>query len=191
MKNYSISNKIFARLEYIKVVILGSIFGISAVVRYLRNPNPIITCRLLRKFGATIGDKTTFKRTIIIDNAFEDANSTGDFSHIQIGSNCYIGDMVYMDLSNKIIIENNVVVSGKVNFITHADCNRSPILNNLYPRKTNPITLKEGCWIGFGAIILDKVTVGNNSIVGAESLVNGDIESNSIYLGIPAKKYSK
>ena len=52
-------------------------FGISFLVRYLRNPNPRLTVRLLRAFGARVGNRTTFKRSLILDNTYEDENSTG------------------------------------------------------------------------------------------------------------------
>ena len=37
------------------------------------------------------------------DNTYEDKNSKGDFSYLNVGNNCYIGDCVYFDLSNKML----------------------------------------------------------------------------------------
>jgi len=71
---------------------MGKTFGISYIVRYLRNPDPLISVKLLRAFGARIGERTTVKRTIYLDNVYRDKNSTGDFSHLKIGENCYVGD---------------------------------------------------------------------------------------------------
>ena len=169
-------------------LLLGKLFGISYIVKYLRNPDPLISVHLLRVFGAKIGKATNIKRTIFLDNVYEDENSTGNLSHLTIGNNCYIGDCVYIDLANEVIIGNNVVISGNVSFITHADCNRSKYLNEIFPRTCDKIIAQDGAWIGFGATILNGVTIGKNSLVAAKSLVKEDVQEYSMYAGIPAKK---
>lgn len=158
------------------------------MVRYLRNPNPLVTPRILRAFGATVGEKTTIKRSIYIDNTYEDQNSAGDFRYITIGSNCYIGDCVYFDLANQIILGNNVIISGKVSIITHADCNRSTYLAEEFPRICQPVVIEDGAWIGFAATILSGVTIGKQSVVAASSLVRDNIESRKLFAGIPARE---
>ena len=52
---------------------------------------------------------------------------------------------------------------------------------------TRPVLLKKNSWIGAGAIILPGVTVGENSIVGAGSVVTKDVPDNTIVVGNPAK----
>lgn len=182
----NVANRVLSLIEFILMYFLGKLIGISIVVRYLRNPNPLTTVSILRCFGAKIGAGTTIKRTIYIDNSYEDENSAGDFSHIKIGNNCYIGDCVYFDLADEIIIENNVVVSGHVSFITHADCHRSKFLEQIFPRICKPIKVSDGAWIGFGSTMLAGVTIGHNSVVAAESLVRCDTEPKTIYAGSPA-----
>ena len=105
------------------LILLGRIRGVSWVVRYLRNPDPRVTVPLLTSFGAVVGPGTVIKGSLFIDNAYTDANSTNDFSHLRIGGNCYIGDAVHFDLANVIDISDNVVISGQVAILTHADCN--------------------------------------------------------------------
>ncbi|MDJ0674817.1 MAG: acyltransferase [Calothrix sp. MO_167.B42] len=184
-------NRLLAFVEFWIVYSLGKVFGISLIVRYLRNPNPQITVKLLRKFGATIGEKTTIKRSLLIDNAYEDEHSAGNFRYLEIGENCYIGDSVYFDLANKITLENNVVISGQVSFITHADCNRSKFLTQKFPRKCQLISVNNGAWICVRATILPGVTVGENSVVAANSLVKEDLKSFTVYAGLPAKNIKK
>jgi acetyltransferase-like isoleucine patch superfamily enzyme len=175
-------------VQFMVVYSAARIFGISFLVKYLRNPNPKLTVRLLRSFGAKVGNGTTFKRSLFIDNAYEDENSTGDFSHIKIGDNCYIGDCAYFDLSNEICIEDNVVIAGRVSIITHADCNRSEYLASFFPRQSQQVRLCDGAWIGFQVSIHLGVTVGHHSVIAANSLVRGNVEPKTVYAGIPAKK---
>jgi acetyltransferase-like isoleucine patch superfamily enzyme len=181
-------SKLLGLIEFLFIFVMGKSMGISLVVRYLRNPNPYTTVRLLRSFGATIGARTTFKRSLFIDNTYEDEHSAGDFKYLKVGHNCYIGDSVYFDLSNEILIKDNVVVSGQVSFVTHADCNRSKYLSQKFPRRCEPVTIESGAWLGFGATILSGVIIGKDSVVGAKSLVKENVQSATIYSGVPARK---
>lgn len=179
-------HKLYAAFEFRRVYCAGKLFGITSVVAYLRNPEPIITVRLLRAFGATVGMQTTFKRGVIIDNAFEDQASTGDFSNLVVGNDCYIGDDVYFDLSNKVVIEDTAVISGRVSFITHSDCNRSVFLNAAFPRRCAPVKVGRGAWLGFGSTLLAGSDVGENTLLASSALLNTSADSHCIYAGIPA-----
>jgi acetyltransferase-like isoleucine patch superfamily enzyme len=184
----SIILRFFRAIEYLIIFSLGKILGITYIVHYLKNPNPLLTVRILRTFGASIGEKTTFKRSLIIDNSFEDQNSTGDFSNLIIGDNCYIGEEVYFDLADKILINNNVIISGRVSINTHADCNRSQILTKNFPRKAEQVIIKNDVWIGFNSTILAGVIINENSVVGSMSLVNKEVELNTFVAGVPSNK---
>ena len=50
------------------------------------------------------------------------------------------------------------------------------------------VVIEDDAWIGFAAIILDGVTIGEGSVVGAGSVVTRDIPPYSIYAGCPARK---
>ena len=56
------------------------------------------------------------------------------------------------------------------------------------PTKVAPIKIGSHVWIGQGVIILKGVTIGDNSIIGAGSVVTKDVDSNTIVAGNPAKK---
>lgn len=50
-----------------------------------------------------------------------------------------------------------------------------------------PVVVRRNAWIGAGAILLPGVTVGENAIVGAGSVVTRDVPDNGIVAGVPAK----
>lgn len=164
---------------------------VSAAVWHLRNPlAPSLTPRILRFLGAEVGDGARIKRSLLIDNAITDENSTGDFSHLSIGSNTYIGDGVYFDLANEVRIGRNVTISGDASFVTHSDCNRSPWLAKQFPRESSAITVEEDTWIGFGATILPGVTIESQSVVAAGAVVTEDTSTKTVVGGCPATKVS-
>lgn len=50
-----------------------------------------------------------------------------------------------------------------------------------------PVTLKKGCQLGMGTIVMPGVTVGEGAIVGARSVVTKDVPAWTIAAGSPAK----
>jgi acetyltransferase-like isoleucine patch superfamily enzyme len=50
-----------------------------------------------------------------------------------------------------------------------------------------PIVIKRGCWIGQNVVILPGVTIGELSIIGANSVVTRDVPARSIAVGAPAR----
>jgi acetyltransferase-like isoleucine patch superfamily enzyme len=104
--------------------------------------------------------------------------------HIQIGKNVFINHACsFLDMGG-ITIEDDVLIGPKVNLITE----NHPI--NPRDRKTlfcNSIIIKRNAWIGASATILPGVTVGENAVVAAGSVVTKDVPINTIVAGVPAK----
>ncbi|MEO0234401.1 MAG: acyltransferase [candidate division WOR-3 bacterium] len=131
-------------------------------------------------YGCTIGDNTKI----------------GAFVEIQknaiIGKNCKISSHSF--ICEGVEIEDNVFIGHGVMFI-----------NDKYPRATNAqgelqtekdwkvekTLIKKGASIGTNAVILSNVTVGENSIIGAGSVVTKDIPDNVIAAGNPCRVLRK
>lgn len=125
-----------------------------------------------------------------------DSTKIGTFVEIQknakIGKNCKISSHTFV--CEGVTIEDDVFVGHGVAFI-----------NDIYPRatvtggglqteadwKVEPTLVKRGASIGSGATILAKVTIGENAIVGAGSVVTRDVPPNTIVAGNPARVLRK
>jgi acetyltransferase-like isoleucine patch superfamily enzyme len=121
-----------------------------------------------------------------------DGTKIGAFVEVQkkakIGQRCKISSHTF--ICEGVTIEDNVFIGHGVTFI-----------NDSYPRAANPdgalqseadwkvetTLVKKGASIGSGSTILSKVTIGENAIVGAGSVVTKDVPANAIVAGNPAR----
>jgi acetyltransferase-like isoleucine patch superfamily enzyme len=160
--------------------------GIDWIVARLENASGRRLPPLLREFGATVGGGTSFKRGLRIDNAAGDADSTGDFSNLVIGTRCFIGAGVFFDLPDQITIEDEVALSAGVTILTHADCG-ARAMSAWYPRYRAPVRIGFGSWIGANATLLPGVTLGRCCVVGAGAVVTESFPAYSVVVGVPAR----
>lgn len=98
-----------------------------------------------------------------------------------IGKNVFIGMKCYMDdiAIKNTIIEDNVTISYGTYFACHGK-----------GQGHTKLIIKNNAYIGMRCNIIsgkDGVTIGENTIVGAGSLVNRDIPSNTTAVGVPVK----
>ena len=126
--------------------------------------------------GCEIGDNTKISTFVEIQKG------------TKIGKNCKISSHTF--ICEGITVEDNVFIGHNVTFI-----------NDTYPRATTedgelqteedwiciPTLVKKGASIGSSATLLCGITVGENSIVGAGSVVTKDVSPNRIIAGNPAK----
>ena len=85
----------------------------------------------------------------------------------------------------------NIMIGAGVRFITHDAVHT--VLNRMdigeFPEMVGCIEVMDNVFIGADSTIMPNVRIGNNVIIGANSLVSKDCEDNSIYAGIPARKF--
>lgn len=116
----------------------------------------------------------------------------------QIGNNCNINCNVFIE--NVVLIGNNVTIKPGVQIwdgITLEDDvfigPNVTFTNDHFPKSKNndfkllPTLIKKSASIGANATILGGITIGENSLVGAGSVVTKDIPANEIWIGNPAK----
>jgi len=113
---------------------------------------------------------------------------------VKIGENCHISPYVLIDLIYPELIEigDNVTIGSNSMIFAHVNPTANEFLKKHgYPRTVKPVQIKKGAVVSVGCIIIAGVTVGENSIVGAGSVVASDIPDNCVALGNPARVIKK
>ncbi len=131
--------------------------------------------KFINLYGCSIGHDTRIRASVEVQK------------NAHIGNNCKISSHTF--ICEGVIIEDDVFVGHGVMFI-----------NDTYPRATangapqteqdwavEPTVVKKGASIGSNATILCNITIGENAIVGAGSVVTKDVPPNVIVAGNPAR----
>lgn len=106
-------------------------------------------------------------------------------ARIIIGDYCLIAPGVKIAAADAIHIGNNCMLAANVS-ITDSDWHG--VYNRIRPfRCTAPVTLGNNVWIGERTLVLKGVHIGDNSIIGAGSVVTKNIPANVIAAGNPAR----
>lgn len=108
------------------------------------------------------------------------------------GKNVHFGNNVYANFNltciddTHIYVGDNTMMAPNVILATATH----PVLPELREKGYQcnlPVRIGKNCWLGAGVIVLPGVTIGDNSVIGAGSLVNKDIPANVVAVGNPCK----
>jgi acetyltransferase-like isoleucine patch superfamily enzyme len=136
--------------------------------------------------GTKIGDNLETGHNCVIREENEIGNNMTIWSFSYIDWGCKIGDNVTLEEGVKIF--ERTTIGDNVFIAPHAT-----LINSFHPKCVHEKqclqgpTIKSGAKIGAGAIILPRVTVGENALIAAGSVVTKDVPANACVVGNPAK----
>ena len=110
-------------------------------------------------------------------------------SKIIIGDNVTSTADLQIAAQSEITIENDVMFAANIhiNDAFHGYENANEPYKYQKISKIAPVLIKRGCWIGQNVVILPGVTIGQYSIIGANSVVTKSVPDRCIAVGSPAK----
>lgn len=108
------------------------------------------------------------------------------------GHNVHLGDHVYANFHLTLVDDTHIYVGSNTMFapnVTVATAGHpiEPSLREKAYQYNLPVHIGKNCWIGAGALIMPGVTIGDNTVIGAGSVVTKDIPANVVAVGNPCR----
>lgn len=129
--------------------------------------------------GLNFGDYVTISRGVMIRPSSYYGGDLG--VGLKIGEHSSIGPYGYVGCSGRITIGKNVMFGPKCSLFAenHVFSNTNATIKSQGVAQKG-ITIEDDCWIGSNVIILDGVTIGRGSVIGAGTLVTKDVSAGSV-----------
>ncbi len=105
-------------------------------------------------------------------------------SRFALGSRTIVLQLAYINPTKPVVIGDDTGIGGHCLIFTHGSW-----LSALegYPVTFAPVTLGKSVWLPWRVFVMPGATIGDGSVIGADSLVTGDIPPSSLAMGSPAK----
>ncbi|HEX3613433.1 MAG TPA: DapH/DapD/GlmU-related protein [Sporichthyaceae bacterium] len=110
--------------------------------------------------------------------------------NLTVGQRSWINRSCYLDLNDRIVIEDGVQLGPGTSIITttHAI---GPAHERAGRLVTAPVRIGAGCWLGANVTVLPGVSVGPGCVVAAGAVVTRDVPANVLVAGVPARVIRK
>ena len=141
-----------------------------------------------------------FIRSWLLHTLAYSSPHSGFITHIQrtrgvkIGDGCHFSPYVLLDLVYPQLLDigENVTFGSNVMIFAHSNPAANSFLKNgEFPRKVEKVTIKSGAVLFPGSIVTAGVTIGENSIISAGSVITHDIPDFCLVVGNPARVIRK
>ena len=197
LKKYKFQYIIYASVQqlkgfyYIKIAkLIFFYWGIKKSSNLLFNGIPLI-----RNFGyMAIGNGTRIisSNYNVVGSETKTTLYTSNNGKIIIGKNVGLSNSIIV-ANSKIEISDNVFIGGGTKIFDNDfhSINFNDRINHPHIIPTKDVLIKKNCFIGSYSIILKGVTIGENSVIGAGSVVTKSTGDNEIWAGNPAKFIKK
>lgn len=132
--------------------------------------------KFINMYGCEVGDETKIGAFVEIQK------------NASIGKRCKISSHTFV--CEGVEIQDNVFIGHSVTFINDSYPRATAASGELQTEadwKVEKTVVRTGASIGSGSTVLSNLTIGENAIVGAGSVVTKDVPANAIVAGNPAK----
>ncbi len=108
------------------------------------------------------------------------------------GAHCHFGKKLYANFNLTLVDDTHIYVGDNTMFapnvvVATAGHPLEPSLRNDGYQYNMPVHIGKNCWIGAGVLIMPGVTIGDNVVIGAGSVVTKDLPSGVLAFGVPCK----
>lgn len=156
------------------------------------NISSIVTSWIIRNLEAS-NDFRVFVRGVVQDfyvtSSLDKYRVWGDSSRISVGANVHLNNAVINTVSGTVSIGHNTFFGHNVSLLTgtHDYSLTGLARQTSVPSSGRDIVIEDGVWLASNTTVIGPCEIGENAVIAAGSVVIGNVASNSIYAGIPAK----
>jgi putative colanic acid biosynthesis acetyltransferase WcaF len=129
---------------------------------------------ILKLFGTTLGHAVVIKPHVRIKYPWK----------LTIGSNCWIGEEVWIDNLAEVKISDNCCLSQGAMLL----CGNHNYSKSTFDLMVKEIILEDGVWIGAKSVVCPGVLCKSHAVLSVGSIATSDLDAYSIYQGNPATK---
>lgn len=129
------------------------------------------------------------KNTLIQLEPFHHLEYGSHKPKLKIGNNVTVNNGSVISAVSDIEIEDDVIIAPYCYITDNSHCFDKVDISIRYQGldKVKPVKIKKGAWLGWSSVICPGVTIGKNSVIGANSVVTKDVPDYSVAVGAPAK----
>lgn len=156
-------------------------FGNGSVICF--PPNTIMNERYIR-----IGAGTVIGPGVALSAGMMPGQECIDETVVRIGDRCLIGRgsgivaHLSIEIGDDVWTGHHIYITDQNHGWTDPDL---PISGQFQPER--PVRIGDGSWLGHGTVVLPGATIGRNVVVGANSVVTGELPDNCVAVGAPAR----
>ena len=133
----------------------------------------------------SIGDNVSFGHNVMVRENVRIGKRTMIGTGVVIDGSCHIGERVSIQTGGYICT--NSTIEDSVFLGPHAVFTNDKYVTQKRTELLGP-TVRRGASIGANSLLMPSIEIGEGAVIGAQSLVVGDIPPRSVYVGIPARK---
>ncbi len=136
----------------------------------------LVRRRILEELLGSLGEDSMIRPPFYCDHGYR----------ISVGAHCFVNSgLVALDVA-KITIGDDVQIGPNVQLLTPTHPTDPELRRNKW-ESSEPITIGNNVWLGGGVVVCPGVSIGDNTVVGAGSVVVRDLPANVVAVGNPAR----
>jgi acetyltransferase-like isoleucine patch superfamily enzyme len=139
---------------------------------------------------STRGSRIELGAGVVVDS-FVKIKPAGGSGDVWIGAGSHINSGCVLYVGNGITIGEHVLIAANCTLAptNHAylDKDRRIVEQRFLPSRGG-IVIEDDCWLGAGCVVLDGARIRRGAVIGAGSLVRGEVESYGVYVGNPLRR---
>ncbi len=133
------------------------------------------------------GSNITLERGVVVQR--RSVFTVSADGRLFVGQDTRIGSDAVIAVAQEVVLGRNVLIAARCFICDHNHRFGDPNVPVMHqgPATPKPVRIEEGAWLGINVSVLPGAHIGRNCVVGANSVVIGDVPDGTVVAGVPAR----